>query len=112
MRVLGFSKKWDKLNDTEFTTFRFPRKDRDWQIGEIVQVVYKPRRKGGGEKLGVALIINKEFVRVKNITEDEAIKDGFNNFFEMWLFLKKPDGYKPMNKLTLRWTQRWLYMEA
>ena len=111
MRIMGFSKHWSKLEQPTFTTFRFKRRDADWEIGEEVLVVFKPRRKGGGEKLGVALIINKEFVRVKNITEDEAIKDGFNNFFEMWLFLKKPDGYKPMNKLTLRWTQRWLYMD-
>jgi len=30
MRILGFSKKWDKLKDPEFTTFRFERKDKDW----------------------------------------------------------------------------------
>lgn len=103
MRILGFSKKWGKLQQPEFTTFRFPRKDRDWVVGEKVQIVYKPRRKGGGERLGIARINYKEFVRVKDITEGEAIKDGFHNALEMWLWLKKPKGNEPMNKLTLRW---------
>jgi len=46
MRILGVSKKWDKLkNEMLFTTFRFPRKDRDWAVEEVVQLVYKPRSK-------------------------------------------------------------------
>lgn len=40
MRILGFSKKWDKLNNGKFTTFRYPRKDslvgRDWHDGEVL----------------------------------------------------------------------------
>lgn len=68
MRILGFSRKdWinhltskPKLEEDKFTTFRFERRDEDWRVGEQVQVVYKPRRKGGGEVLGVAEIINKE----------------------------------------------------
>ena len=124
MRVLGFSKKWDKLNDTEFTTFRFPRKDKDWQIGEFVQVVYKPRSKER-EILGIAQIIIKAsrmFIdtRIRNIslvTEHEAILDGFNDWFDMRDWLIKTYSVEriqnePMNKLTLRWTQRWLYMKA
>lgn len=54
MRILGFSKHWAKLDNPEFTTFRFPRKDKDWQIGETVKIVIKPRSKGGGELLGLA----------------------------------------------------------
>lgn len=127
MRVLGFSKKWDKLNDIEFTTFRFPRKDRDWRAGEAVQVVYKPRSKGGGEKLGIARIIYKEpramarhGNRVKDIpivTNAEAERDGFSSianrqaYFLMWEFLWDNYGGKrlmnePTNKLTLRWVER------
>ena len=102
MRILGFSKKWDKLSDIEFTTFRFPRKDRDWSAGEKVQVVFKPRSKER-EPLGIARIIFKEFRFPLAITGDEAIKDGFNNALEMWLFLKKPKNDTPINKLTLRW---------
>ena len=105
MRILGFSKKWAKLNDIEFTTFRFPRKDRDWAASETVQIVFKPRSKGR-EKLGIARINYKEFVKVRDISEDEAIKDGFLNAFEMWLWLKKPEGERLINKLTLYWIER------
>ena len=101
MRVLGFSKKWDKLSGIEFTTFRFPRKDRDWSVGEEVQIVFKPRSKER-EQLGTARIISKEFRYPLAITEEEAIKDGFNNALEMWVWLKKPKNDTPMNKLTLR----------
>ena len=92
MRVLGFSKKWTKLNNPIiFTTFRFPRKDRDWEAEEIVQVVYKPRSKDR-EVLGIARIIRKEkkdlnkrwqyySLKVPNtpdmITPLEAKEDGF-----------------------------------
>ncbi|KKL60061.1 hypothetical protein LCGC14_2209080 [marine sediment metagenome] len=106
MRILGFSKKWDKLNNIEFTTFRSPRKDRDWEADETVQIVYKPRSKKR-ESLGTARIISKEFRFPLEITEEEAIKDGFNNALEVWLFLKKPKNDTPMNKLTLRWLNEW-----
>lgn len=60
MRILGFSQKWHKLNNgILFTTFRFPRKDKDWEIEEVVQIVYKPRSKQR-EPLGIARIIRKE----------------------------------------------------
>ena len=63
MRILGFSTKWDKLdNDLLFTTFRFARKDapkgRDWAVEEAVQIYYKPRSPRR-EFLGVARIIRK-----------------------------------------------------
>lgn len=103
MRVLGFSRRWQKLSDPEFTTFRFPRKDRDWQVGEEAKVVFKPRRKGGGELLGTAKIINKKATLIRLITEEEAIADGFHNTSEIWHWLKKPPMYKEINKLTLGW---------
>lgn len=115
MRILGFSKKWAKLQRDEFTTFRFTRRDRDWEVGEIVQVVYKPRSKER-EILGVALIITKELRNVAPdwgqgellvITNEEAIMDGFANWGEMFDWLGKAHGLhrlatEPMNKLTLR----------
>ena len=120
MRIIGFQKKWQKLSNHEFTTFRFTRRDkRDWQVGELVQVVYKPRRKGGGEVLGIAKIINKEkreldkeyfdFTEdgVSLITDDEAIEDGFLDVSDMVKWLEKIYGrldWMPrMNKLTLKW---------
>jgi len=107
LRILGFSKKWGKLNDIEFTTFRFPRKDRDWQVGEVVQIVYKPRSKER-EVLGIAEIIAKENELLEHVTQREAIADGFMGWIDMlnWLLksypLAKLQEY-PMNKLTLRW---------
>lgn len=125
MRILGFSKKWDKLNRLEFTTFRFARNDKDWQINEQVKIKIKPRSKGGGTLLGIAKIINKETRRIDHfraspsipysgfVTEEEAMTDGFVNAKEMLDWLDKSYHYddrwvfgEPMNKLTLQWIQR------
>ena len=112
MRILGFSKKWEKLSQPEFTTFRFIRKDRDWEIGEVVQVVYKPRQKGGGELMGVAEIIAlKARANMQYISESEVRADGFESYDAMDLWMEKMYGYRrwnfePMNKLTLRWVKR------
>ena len=122
MRVLGFSKKWPKLEQKEFSTFRYSRIDKDWGIREEVKVVFQPRRKGGGDVLGIAKIINtevREFDKVYSdmmndgvplITEKEAIADGFNGVADMINWLKKTYGrldFMPrMNKLTLYWIER------
>ena len=108
MRILGFSKKWDKLGGKTFTTFRFKRKDRDWEVGEAVQIIYKPRSKER-EKLGVAIItqrVRRDLYRIGALDE-EIIKDGFKDKYEMGDWLDKTYGDRwirePMNKLTLRW---------
>lgn len=124
MRILGFSKKWPKLQLAEFTTFRFRRRDRDWEVGELVQIVYKPRRKGGGEFLGIAQVLSSEtrwvlnaeddelkyyadYFEVKAVTEEEAIADGFKDRADMVAWIGKAHRLRnvlePMNKLTLRW---------
>jgi len=117
MRVLGFSEKWGKLRQDSFTTFRFVRKDKDWQVGELVLIVYKPRSKGGGEKLGIAEIISKDPKDMvlgrphtyPIVTLAEANADGFDGYWEMWDWLvetypRQRIYNEPMNKLTLRWT--------
>lgn len=117
MRILGFSIKWPKLEQPEFTTFRFTRRDRDWQVGELVQIVYKPRSKER-EILGIAEIIKKDSRKVFKIrklyhtpllTSAEARRDGFNGWADMALWLSKARGNRvheePMNKLTLRWVK-------
>jgi len=108
MRILGYSKMWDKLQRPVHTTFRFTRKDKDWQVGEIVQEVYQPRRKGGGDKLNVVKIVNKEsrdLYRV-GVTVREALEDGFEGIGDMGQWLDKTYGRRwlnePMNKLTLK----------
>lgn len=112
MRILGFSEKWDKLKQPVFTTFRFPRKDRDWEKEEIVQIVCKPRIKGGGEKLGIAKIVAKQKAWMDaDITEQEAKDDGFSSLVDMRIWFVKTYGIRrllsePMNKLTLVWVER------
>ena len=118
MRVLGFTKKWSKLKQEEFTTFRFHRRDRDWEAGEFVQVVYKPRSKDR-EPLGIAKILTKEQrntapdwggAGVPVVTNEEAIEDGFANWGEMFDWLAAAHGLhrlatETMNKFTLRWVE-------
>ena len=120
MRMLGFSKRWQKLSNSQFTTFRFKRRDkRDWQVDEVVKVVYKPRSRER-EVLGIAKIISKgmRWVRLSVfpdnegiliITEEEARGDGFDDIEDMmgWLYDIYGERYQeePMNKLTLKWVK-------
>lgn len=111
MRIISFSKKWDKLNQSEFTTFRFPRADadrgRDWHEGETVQVFYKSRTPARF-KYGDAVIIKVEKRFLRDITNAEAKADGFpGGFGEMLAWLLDTHGKRvysgTMNKLTLKW---------
>jgi len=110
MRIISFSKKWDKLSQPKFTTFRFPRKDKDWYVGEVVQVFFKSRSPQR-EKLGEAEIIAKELKLTSDsatdVTDAEAKADGFNNVRDMETWMRKTYGevkaWTRMNKLTLRW---------
>ena len=133
MRILGFSKKWPKLNnEILFTTFRYPRRDKDWQVEEVVQIVYKPRSKER-EPLGIARIIRKQekdtgkdwsyyplpsFPNTPDmITPQEAYEDGFSGMHGggdikgllKWLrefagirYYREPI----VHKLTLYWIER------
>lgn len=104
MRILGFSKKWDKLCKPVHTTFRYPRKDKDWYEDEVVQEVYRTRSKNR-EVLQIATIIRKEPKFLADITHEEAVEDGFINLYAMfeWLgvYHKGKDIFRPINKLTL-----------
>lgn len=114
MRILGFSKRWQKLSNSEFTTFRFARRDRDWQVGEVVRVVFRPRSKHS-EVLGIAKVVAKEPRDVNGdklifppVTEAEAQADGFPNTKDMKAWIEKVHGRErllsePMNKLRVRW---------
>lgn len=110
MRIMGFSKKWGKLNHQTFSTFRLPRKDRDWYIGEPIQVVYHPRSKDH-KLLFLAEIINVEHrsfdpASAPLITNAEAIADGFDSVNSMRLWLEQAHGKfnvsRLFNKITLR----------
>ena len=118
MRILGFSKKdWYNYQDghykfleDEFTTFRIPRLDKDWQVGELVQVVYK-QRTSQREVLGIAQIVNKkqQLPWLGDVSVEEARRDGFRNYTDMWQWFYKTHGKRlslPINKLTLRWINK------
>ena len=108
MRIMGFSQRWDKLSNPVWTTIRFPRKDKDWMVGEIVQIVLHPRSKER-EVLGIAKIVNKEsrdLFRV-GLSENEIHGEGFGNKEEMGQWLDKTYGRRwldePMNLLRLKY---------
>ena len=104
MRIMGFTKKWPKLYQPEFTTFRFPRKDRPWAVGEMVQTVYHPRGKDR-EVICHATIITIEPANLASLTEADAIADGFESAAGMidWMERTYPDGdFNKMIKITLR----------
>ena len=82
MRILSFSQKWDKLKQSVFTTFRYPRADKDWFVGEHVQVYHK-NRSPNREKLGIAEIVNITSRHLDTLTHDEAVRDGFKSTIEM-----------------------------
>jgi len=112
---MSFSKKWQKLSNPEFTTFRYPRADKNWFVGEFIQVWYK-QRSPQREKLGVAEItkieqreLDPDFARklsIPFITNEEAIADGFENYVTMIEFMEKQYGLDYIslfNKLTIKW---------
>lgn len=114
MRIISFTKKWDKLNNPEFTTFRLPRRDsdkgRDWKAGEQVQVYYHNRCKDR-QFYGNADIYIKTSTLLGRIDDAEAVADGFENFAEMFEWLNKAHGnnLRPatvINKLYLRYFTR------
>lgn len=122
MRIIGFSKEWPKLKQEEFTTFRLPRKDRDWWLHELVKVVLNPRSPKRRE-LGAARIIDK-YYRVAPIYEqrhgvipfpvftgEEAKADGFDDASGMEFWLIETHGEErvansDISKITLRWEDR------
>lgn len=134
MRIIGFSSlEWHnyeverpKLALPRFTTFRFPRRDRDWTPGEIAKTVYKPRARKDTVRtvLGLVVIISVEprsflprnINGVKPISNREARMDGFESALEMGKWIQSTYGIGRIceqyiiNRLSLRWTQRWLYV--
>ena len=115
MRILSFTKKWDKLKQPEFTTFRVPRKDadkgRDWHINEVVQV-YFHNRQPDREFLGIAKIIDKSSTWLSCLDDEEAVADGFTDIVDMieWMMKAHKGQTDPqqvrLNKLTLSWCKQ------
>jgi len=114
MRILGFAEKWPKLCQDEFTTFHFSRKDKDWEVDEVVRIVYKPRSKER-EVLGIAKIVAKEprqfgSLMPDRVTKEEAQVDGFNGYSDMADWFYKQYGERivnePINRITLEWIDK------
>ena len=128
MRILSFSERWHKLrNPILFTTFRYPRRDRDWGVEEVVQVYFKARSPAR-EKLGTARIVRIETkdmgkrwshspsFKFPNTAEMiapwEAEEDGFpgphggGDIRAMVSFIKDYSRGNIVNKLTLHWIER------
>lgn len=131
MRELSFSQLWPKLVQPRYTTFRFPRKDKDWQVGEVVKVLFKARSSHDRSVLGIAEIVSKvpRWVIMPMersllpsgwekqafwINRFEAQRDGFGDMRAMYDYMVKAYNIRlkqePMNKLTLAWQQVWLNM--
>ena len=124
MRVLGFSKLWLQLAQPTFTTFRYPRRDKDWCAGEQIQIVFD-KRGSDHSILGIAEIVkvnprclamHKCNCGYRKISDGEAKIDGFKSKYAMWHWWEEtykdtdrwPD-YHP-NRISLVWQQMWLYV--
>lgn len=127
MRILSFSERWPKLqNPILFTTFRYPRRDRDWEVEEVVRVYFKARSPAR-ENLGTARIVRIETKDMGKrwspyswdapntpdmISRDEAEADGFTGIHgggdvkKMIQFIKDYGRGDMVNKLTLYWIER------
>lgn len=132
MRELSFSQLWPKLVQPQYTTFRFPRRDKDWQVGEVVKVLFKARSPRDRSVLGIGEIVGKvprwvmeddpyklaidyaATFGIATFTKAEAVADGFTDRAAMleWISngCKLRNITQPMNKLTLAWQQVWLNM--
>ncbi len=114
MRILSFCKKWDKLNKDEFTTFRYPRADKNWYVGEMVQVFYKNRSPNREYLFNAQIIdiqtreLDPHFAKRQQIpllTDKEANEDGFPSRIDMAEYMAKQYGLDYISKfmkMTLR----------
>jgi hypothetical protein len=109
MPLLGFSKLKEKLLDgTKTQTIRKPRK-HPIQVGDKLFIYWKLRTKEC-EKLGEAVVTKVEAKRLANITNEDAVKDGFKDLalFRELFQLMHPKA-KPANWfdiITFEWTKK------
>lgn len=115
MRILSFSHEWVdytvnriKWENDFFTTWRFPRRDKDWQVNETVQVWFKSRSPNR-RFLCQAQILAKTTRHVDEpdcITYLDALHDGFKSQEAMYDYLEKTHGERlkkeTINKLYLK----------
>lgn len=116
MRILGFSRiDWQnfdthgpKMVALKFSTWRWARRDTDWYMGELVQVVLKPR---SNERvvLGTAGLSSVQPRELYSITDEEARADGFGQSWELRSYLsteryrRKLKYGHTLNKIVVEW---------
>jgi hypothetical protein len=124
MRIIGFEKDdWqsyyrnggscDKMSRPEFTTFRWPRRDnKDYQMGELLQVVIKPRSEAR-KPLGIVAVVGREeldpYWKEGGITDEMARQDGFFYATELVTYLYKKRDYRNYPPKVYRYTLIWIY---
>lgn len=110
MRIISFTEMWPKLQASQFTTWRFPRRDRDYITGEQLQAWYRQRSPKRQFLFNVEVVSkwSKWLIDANglHIRPDEALVDGFDSPEQMFEFLKKAHGKRvynePINVLLLR----------
>jgi hypothetical protein len=80
MRIMSFAKLWDKLKNPLFATFRYPRTDKDWSVGERVSVFIK-NRSPARIFCGIAEVVGKEVRNVPN-------RIFYNSFYFLGVFYR------------------------
>jgi hypothetical protein len=110
MPLLSFSVKYAELNDGSKTqTIRFPRKKRDIKVGDKLYIWWKSRTKER-EKLGEGICTKAVFKKAGELTNEDAIKDGFLDLQSMRWTLSElhPDitEYTLVNVITWDWTYK------
>lgn len=109
MPLLGFTKLRGKLLDGSKTqTIRKPRKI-PLKVGDKLYVYWMPRTKSC-EKLGEAKITQIVRKRLSEITDEDAVKDGFASFDEFMnaLFQMHPksSSFDWFDVITFEWTKK------
>jgi len=130
MREMWVKEKWRRADDEVlFSNYQFPRKDRDWNLEEVVRIVYNPITKDR-TVMGIARIIRIQPKDLKRtwqfypypnypntpdmITPTDAEEDGFTGMHgggdtkKMESYYRKKYGWsrcerEPINKITLYW---------
>lgn len=109
--MLSFSVKYAELNDGSKTqTIRFPRKKNDIKQGDKLYIWWKSRTKER-EKLGEAICSKKVTKRAGDLTEEDAVKDGFFDLEGLRWTLDELHPSITENTLVNVITWQWTYKE-
>jgi hypothetical protein len=108
--LLSFSVKYDKLNDgTKTQTIRFPRKKGEIKVGDKLYIWWKSRTPER-EKLGEGICTKIVSKSACDLTEEDAVKDGFYDLDGLrWALLDlhpKISMGTMVNVITWQWTYK------